>query len=168
MDEVKNEKTLLCLVQSAFHARGIIGVDGRDEVGKTTLANTLATATRGSILSLDDFIVKNQGNYVSALQKTELKTALGIQQRPVIVEGVCLLAALATVSVKPDLLIYIKRLRFGWYWHDEEILDTEENVDTLIRRHSPITPLKEEIIRYHFQHRLSHQADIIYLQTAIK
>lgn len=170
MHEVRNEEELLCLLQSSFQTalRGIIGVDGKDGVGKTTLANTVATATGGSVISLDRFIIENQGNYVSSLKKTDLRDSLRAQQRRVIVEGVCLLAALNTVSTKPDLLIYIKRLQLGWYWHDEEILDTEQHVDTLIQRHSPITPRKEEIIRYHCLYRPSRQAAIVYLQTAIK
>ncbi len=102
MHEVRNEEELLCLLQSSFQTalRGIIGVDGRDGVGKTTLANAVATATGGSVISLDHFIIKNQGNYVSTLQKTDLRAALGVQQRPVIVAGVCLLATLDRVYDK--------------------------------------------------------------------
>lgn len=170
MHEVPNEEVLLSLLQSAFQTalRGIIGIDGRDGVGKTTLAHALATATGGTVVSLDNFLRKTEEDYVSQLTQTDLRVALSVHQRPIIIEGVCLLAALESVREKPNLLIYVKRLMFGWYWHDEEILNTQENVDILIERLSPITPLKEEIIRYHSQYKPLRQADIVYGQVAIK
>ena len=168
MREVQNKDELACLLQTSFPRglSGVIGIDGKDGVGKTCLANSIQKQIGGTVISLDPFVAKNYSTFIPHLNKADLKTALDVKGRPLIVEGICLLAALAAVSTKPDLLIYVK-LVLKWYWLDEDVCDSEEEVNALIQRLSPVTPLtprKQEIIRYHCEYRPSSRADITYLQ----
>ena len=73
---------------------GIIGVDGWTGVGKTTLAEALATIVGGSCYDLDRALTHDQKQYVSALRFPELAEALAQSQRPLCVSGLCLLEAL--------------------------------------------------------------------------
>lgn len=166
----------------------IIAVDGNDGVGKTTLALALQKAVGGTVVPLDEFVMENHGGYVPCLRTSEFQVALDQAVRPAIVEGVCVLAALERVSHQPDVLIYVKRVDGDGYWHDEETCDLSEPVDELISRlaqevaaidrfdaeqsgESPpeedtpgLTPLREEIIRYHAHYRPSRRADIVFLR----
>jgi hypothetical protein len=189
MHEIRQVHEILGLLASSYPnaLSGVIGIDGTDGVGKTTLANAVRQAAGGLVVSLDEFILKNQGSYVSCLKHADLKTALDAHDRPIIVEGVCLLAALDAMSTELDLLIYIKRVtHYGQY--DEETCDPEEDEEELIRRHaalatvfanlddqgsgdlvtdplpSGLTALREEIIRYHCKYRPSQRAQIVFLR----
>jgi replication-associated recombination protein RarA len=84
----------------------VIAIDGYSGVGKTTLAQSVADALGARCLSLDNFIEPLQQVFVDALDSASLSRAL--RARPVIIEGVCMLAALDRVSLKPSLLIYVK------------------------------------------------------------
>ena len=178
------------LLSSAYGGAGVIGIDGTDGVGKTTLANELGRAIGVPIVSLDDFIVKNQGSYVPHLQISDLREALASAGRPVIVDGVCLLAALERLSLQADVLVYVKRVADWGHWYDEDACDPEEDEETLIARLSReaadfarldaqlssepvpaegetgLTALREEIIRYHCQYRPSRRAQISFLRAA--
>lgn len=169
---------------------GTIAIDGNDGVGKTTLALALQTAIGGTVVSIDEFVVENRGGYVPYLRSSEIKAALDQGMRPAIVEGVCVLAALECVSHQPDVLIYVERVDGDGYWHDEDTCDPSEPVDGLITRlaqevaaidwfdveqagepppkeNNPgLTPLREEVIRYHARYRPSRRADIVFLRGA--
>lgn len=97
LDELANATRVL--------PHGLIGIDGYHATGKTTLARSLSAALGVPVVHLDTFLHPHQGSFVRSIRLPELSAAL--RQRPVIVEGVCLLAALSLAGVKPDLLIYI-------------------------------------------------------------
>jgi hypothetical protein len=86
--------------------RGLIGIDGYHGAGKSFLASSLSEALDVPCVHVDEFVDPSWGRYVKSLQVHEFSTAL--QPRPIIVEGVCLLADLDLVGLKPDLLIYIE------------------------------------------------------------
>ncbi len=97
------------------------------------------------------------------------------------------MAALERVSQAPDVLIYVKRLGSYGYWHDNDTCDPTEPVEELIARLArevaslprfdaeesgdaisedemlSLTPLLEEIIRYHARYRPSRRADITFV-----
>jgi hypothetical protein len=85
--------------------REIIGIDGYYGAGKTTLADALSAAIGIRNAHLDDYLHRHQGSYVSSLRFPDLSVAL--RNLPVIVEGLCLLAVLDQLGMKPDLLIYV-------------------------------------------------------------
>lgn len=189
--ETMHEATTTDQIVSLLRCRcaalsGVIGIDGTDGVGKTTLATRIQGTTGGTVVSLDDFVLKNRGGYVPNLQLADFRAALAAHERPVIVEGVYLLAALGAASVGLDVLIYIKRVSDYGYWHDQDTCDPHEPEDELIERLSceaavfvkrdaqlskgpksehnevGLTPLREEIIRYHCKYRPSRRAQIVF------
>lgn len=78
MYETRRATEIVSLLKSFYPEAllGIIGVDGTDGVGKATLANTLREVAGGSVLSLDELVVKNRGRYIPNLRHRELKTTL--------------------------------------------------------------------------------------------
>jgi hypothetical protein len=174
MHEIESASALSALISSSYPdaQSGVIAIDGIDGVGKTTLAKNLQAFIGGTLVSLDTF----------------LAAALASSTRPTIVEGVCLCAAMEAVSVEPDLLVYVKCVAEDGYWHDEDTCDPKEGEDALICRLSRdakrfaeldarlsgepvsgngaygLSPLVEEIIRYHCKYRPSRRAQIVYLR----
>ena len=135
-------------------------------------------------------VTAGRETYVPNLRTGELASVISSAGRPVIVEGVCLLAALEAVSIEADVLIYVKRVGAHGYWDDQDTCDPEEDEEALISRLSQETaafaklispqlaeesaaeegvglaPLREEIIRYHCKHRPSRKAQIALLSAA--
>lgn len=190
MHETSNPDEIAEWLRNSYtHAlSGTIAIDGTDGVGKTTLAVVLQNTLGGTLVSLDDFVLENHGGYVPYLKTVELKAALETINRPIIVEGVCVLSALERVSHERNALIYVKRLVSYGYWLDEDVCDPTEPVEELIARRAEevgsfarldaelsaeplpedekprLTALREEIIRYHARYRPSRYADIIFLK----
>ena len=190
MHETSNPDEIAELLRTSYtHAlSGTIAIDGTDGVGKTTLAVALQNSLGGTLVSLDDFVLEKHGGYVPYLKTVELKAVLETINRPIIVEGVCVLSALERVFHERNVLIYVKRLASYGYWHDEDVCDPTEPVEELIARRAEevgsfarldaelsgeplpedkkprLTPLREEIIRYHARYRPSRYADIIFLK----
>ena len=152
------------------------------------MATDLQAAVGGTVVSLDDFVSKNRGGYVPHLKTDKLVAVSTKAHRPLIVEGVCVLAVLQRVQLEPDLLVYVKRVDEDGYWYDESICDPSELVDDLVARLAwevaevdrfarersgegsraestpKLTPLREEVIRYHATHRPSHKASIAFMR----
>ena len=181
--EVNSPQALVARLRSSFPAAATIGVDGIHGSGKTTIARHLYGALGGTLLSLDDFIHKNQGTFLPHLKRGELGNAIEAASQPLVLEGICMLAALEAVQVSPDLLIYVKRLdRYG-EWEDEETCDVTIPPDEIIQREaararpflealgelppaegeSGLDPLREEVIRYHCSYHPTRRAQIVYL-----
>jgi|WetSurMetagenome_2_1015567.scaffolds.fasta_scaffold212772_1 hypothetical protein len=166
--------------------RTVIAIDGVDGAGKSCLARGLREKIGGSLLALDDFLDSDRGTYVPSLRLAEIGDSIEQSLDPLIIEGVCLLAVLQLVGVKPTQHVYVKRIRPGGAWMDEEECDPEEPVDELIERlgsgakalsallgsavephtASGLTGAREEIIRYHADTRPSRRADVVFLRMA--
>jgi hypothetical protein len=190
MHEVNTVRELVELLSSSYATAVLIGIDGTDGAGKTTLAKELGQSMGATVVSLDDFVPKDSGSYVPHLRTDDLRETLCSAGRPVIVEGVCLLAALEALSLGPDLLIYVKRISDDGYWYDHDVCDPQEDEETLIARLSQqadafakvaaqlsgepdpeggdlgLTPRHEEIVRYHCKYRPSRKAQIAFLRAA--
>lgn len=190
MHEISNASQAAALLSSYYGGVVVVGVDGRDGVGKTTLARELGESIGATVISLDDFVPEKLGAYVPNLRSNDLASSISSASRPVIVEGVCLLAALEAVSVDADVLIYVKHVAENGYWYDHGTCDPEENEEALISRLSHeadswaeldahlsgesepeegdfgLTPLREEIVRYHCKYRPSVKAQITFLRQS--
>ena len=165
-----------CLRESSYRW---VGVDGVDGCGKTTLAKALAQQLDVPLISLDDFLDKNQGGYLNHLRYKELKRALDAKSQ-CIVEGVCLLQVMEIANVKVDALVYVKRMQHG-IWADERECDVVEDVEIFLKAErelveafassetdptNPALPhLAEELIRYHASYRPFDQATFWYCRN---
>lgn len=163
----------------------IIGIDGKDGSGKSRLAKELAEKLPAKLIELDSFMEKNRGRYVSALKTEEIQGAIIQASGIVIIEGVCLLAALKLVGIKLNTLVYVKRIHHG-LWMDEDICQIEGSVEeTIIKQEADLlivleweaanedkppplqedaklSSLTEEIIRYHAEYSPPQGAQYIY------
>lgn len=126
---------------------GIFAIDGHHGVGKSTVAQQIATLLRIRVIHVDDFLVPGQGGFVDFIRYSELSTAL--RTRPVVVEGVCLLAVAERLGIAPDVHIYVEG----------------RSPDP----HTPrgTGPLAAEVVAYHQEFRPSDTADILYVARQI-
>jgi hypothetical protein len=162
-----------------------IGIDGKDGVGKTKLAREISELIGAKVISLDDYIEGQQNNYVPSLKTNELTKAIEGVAGFIVLEGVCLLAAVEQLGISIDEHVYMKRIRHG-LWVDEDVCCLEGAVDDVITREEKslfvfmeweastcgnepptekdvkLSGLTEEIIRYHAKYLPSQVADILY------
>jgi hypothetical protein len=83
----------------------IIVIDGYPGTGKSTIALIISKLLDVSLISIDSFLTQNQGTYVPSIQYELLKKAL--QNKPLIIEGICSLEVLSRINENYDILIYI-------------------------------------------------------------
>lgn len=92
----------------------LIGIDGRDGAGKSALASWLAWQLEMPAIHLDMFMVVKPEGGLAGWRDDDLARAIDSrlkahEPRPVIVEGVLLLDALARIGRKPNYLVYVWR-----------------------------------------------------------
>ena len=163
----------------------LIGIDGKDGIGKSTLAKELSRLINAKLISLDDFLVRNQDKYVDSLKIGEITDAIKSTTGIVIIEGVCLLAAVDRIDAKLNDLIYVKRTRHG-IWVDEDTCGSTKTADEVIADEErelaafleweagqegkdlptntdiKLSALREEIIRYHAKYKPSERASVVF------
>jgi hypothetical protein len=92
----------------------LIGVDGADGAGKSSFASWIAWQFGMPSLHLDLYLVR--GSSPIAWYSDDLLRAIQSRldmRRPLIVEGVMLLDALANVGCSPDVLIFVINRAFA-------------------------------------------------------
>ena len=160
----------------------VVGVDGVQGVGKSTLARRLANECGLCLVSLDDFLNPDQNRYVDALRIGEAQSAcravLDAGAR-LVVEGLCLLEVLDRIGIRADILIYLRRCSPTGRWEDEQDFTwqgTEEDLvaritDRALRGRTLLAgrfgstttrppALKIEVARYHLRRRPHEHADL--------
>lgn len=167
----------------------VIGIDGIDGSGKTTLAQGLGEALGLPIVSIDFFLDKKKDSYLDHLGYSDLAKASSAVTGPFILEGICLLYVAEHIEVNITVLVYIKPVDDWDFWSEEEIYNTKEPVEDLIERLSQdadkiasllngiipsggsedidsrsLHPFREEVIRYHAKYRPARKADYVYLR----
>lgn len=162
----------------------LIGIDGMDGCGKSTLASSLSKELGCPHVNIDDHIDKNLGQYVNHVHYDGLQRQLDEAKWPIIIEGVCLLAVLEKMQLSLDTLIYVKRVSNYGSWRDEDDYEVSEDIDDFMNKKKEglqkfvwaeaciegkdvpddvkFPELAEEIIRYHYTYRPHEKADIIY------
>lgn len=110
----------------------LLGVDGVDGAGKSRLAIELAARLKARVVHLDDFLERDQGLYVAALRVRELWGTIEPESGPMIVEGVCLLAALERIGVRASRLVYVKRMSPAGSWADEACCEAPDGAEAVI------------------------------------
>jgi uridine kinase len=169
--------------------RVVIGFDGMNGVGKSTLARKLAPLLGATVISLDNHLNKNRGAYVPCIRCQEVTAALRASgKRVVIVDGICLRAVAERCGFAIDVHIYIKQVSKEsglCMWHDADLCLAETPVDVLKRNAREIRMaealmngedveqaekdigLREELIDYHAQWRPVEKADAIFTTTEV-
>ncbi len=113
-DITEQHQPLLTEVNKALGAwrSFLIGIDGRDHAGKSTIGRFLALHMGMPLIETDLFVLdKNQRKDQEKVEyrRKELKRVIDARlnkDRPVIVEGIFLLRTLEGLGLKPDYLIY--------------------------------------------------------------
>lgn len=106
----------------------LIGIDGVDGVGKTTLAFDLARRMAGIRVGLDCYVDQSRDSegYVGLLRIEDLARDVSALLRSfpcVVVDGVCLLEALSQAGLTPTKVIYVKKTSLQGIWHDGHHLE---------------------------------------------
>ena len=149
------------------------------------MTDYLKLILRATVISLDDFILPEKDAYVPALNIQSAREKIFSADRPLIVEGVCLLAAAECIDCKLSQFVYVKRMRPGNTWRNkivdelpndvEEFIAAEEEElrtfaqieneieggDTLDLKAVKLSGLAMELIRYHARFRPVENADYI-------
>ena len=163
----------------------IVGIDGVDGSGKSTLAEVLSQELDYIHLNVDDYLEENRGHFVKCVKYEAVQSQVDQAKKPVIIEGVCLLAVFQRLQRKPDMFIYVKRVSDDDRWRDKDDCDVTENIDKFMEKKKgdlqkflwaeasiegrdfnakdhEFPSLDEEIIRYHHKFKPHKKADIIY------
>ena len=129
------------------HRNGLIGLDGYQGAGKSTVAKEVSELLGLPLIHLDDFLEPGRGGYLDFVRYPEVATAL--LPRPLIVEGVCLLAVMQRLEIKADCHVYI--------------------ASPVPDRRTPRGrgPVASEVAQYHREFRPADVADILYLPTSL-
>jgi len=133
--------------------RRLIAIDGVGASGKSTLGAQLAVAIDDAVhVDLDRFRKTTEGKFFDTLRLDAVKAALEDDPRTVITTGICMLRVLDAVKLRPDVLIYVKRMR-PWGWSDEAEVEGDDDVEE--------GPYQVEVRHYHRTYRPHDRAEII-------
>lgn len=160
---VRDVAGLIQVLTGALHALRLVAIDGVPGAGKSTLRRNLAGPLSASELELDNFLIRNQKEFVAAVRTDDLASALASSRALVIVSGACVLKVLASLQLKPDVLIYVKRMAV-WGWADEEAVSGSqiEELAGIQNTSSDALALHLEVRRYHREFRPHDVADIVF------
>jgi 2-phosphoglycerate kinase len=152
----------------------LLGIDGEQRVGKTTLADDLASKLGAAVLHCDDFVENGRLAYPNALALQKLSAAvtkLRASGTSVIIEGVMLRLVLDAMQLQPNSVVYVRHVHpDGTLAHahlfDSEKLQTAIEEDTKFdatffpnRKYSS---LAREIFDYHQQRRPADVSDHVF------
>lgn len=122
----------------------IVGIDGLDDSGKTTLAEFLGEKLKMRIFSLDNYLKQNKdkSNYTDDFDYIKLKQNVDSVRgkEPFIIEGNRLLQILNKIGLDINLLIYVKRVQrikdncYSYIWRDEDDCNFNESLEEKINK----------------------------------
>jgi hypothetical protein len=112
--------------------RPLLGIDGMDGVGKTTLAKRLKDPLYANLVSLDEDLDRNKGAFARHIRCGDLNAILANCRRWFIVEGICLLDVAARCGFACGIHLYVRRVsQSSGIWHDEDVALTLVSVEDL-------------------------------------
>lgn len=187
MREFTHVSQLACALRRILprDRRILIGVDGMDGSGKTSLAFGLAERMPAKVVSLDDFLNRNRGSYVKHLRRRQSRQTILAHHGIVIVEGVCLRLALRLLRLRAFRHIYVKALSQDRLWSDERECELQEPVENFLENEredlrvmadflafssagkpdpASMCAFREEVIRYHASEVPSRHAHFVFLR----
>lgn len=166
-------------------AARLIGVDGLDGVGKSTIARSLARCCARGIVEVDSYLRRNEDRYLAALDLIRLEGDVRAEEK-LIVEGCLLHAVMAKVGLNPDFCIYVVKTSQMRGHSEMESVDEHEllfgsksaaeiiaHEEDQLRRWAEVAPefidatsanlsgLTKELIAYHRDFSPHRRADLI-------
>jgi hypothetical protein len=146
----------------ALENRGaaIIGVDGYLGVGKTTVATRLSKQTGYSCVHLDDYLVPHKGGFVENLYLPALKTVIG--ERPIIIEGLCLLEVLERLQINADFLVYVTGISASRKDLDKKVFD---ETDRYLQAYQPTKRAEVIFNMDKYNSNSSNEIDLAYIKA---
>jgi len=159
----------------------IIGIDGCDGVGKTTLGRNIAKLLKMKHLDLDAYIIEKSDNFLNNICDKRLKADIeSLKKESLIISGICLLEILERNQINPDILIYVKKYdNSGMLWRDEDDCtiqgDPYELLENRVRNYNKIMGkeggfdpkdyrYEADKILYHQKYKPHEKADIIFMR----
>ena len=158
----------------------LVTIDGFDGTGKSALAKALGKIIGAEIISLDDFLEKQQGHFLTAVKYGALNQIVlsALEKgKPVILEGCLVQAVIKRLKLESSFRAYIMKTSQMFSvpeheWADErEILYDEISTNELITKleeqakkfdhSSKMSGLTKELIHYHRDYRPHDIADVI-------
>lgn len=182
--EEKSEPSEILEILKKNHYR-LIAIDGVDGSGKSSLSKNISEELGYCHINLDEYLENNRGNFVKYIKYEVLENKIQSIKKAIIIEGVCVLAVLKNLGMRPDYLIYIKRISEFDFWKDDHLCDVKVDIDAFIENenlelqkfsevmsniegeefnpeNSKIPKLREEIIRYHYEFKPHKHANLVY------
>lgn len=142
----------------------VIGIDGSTGSGKTILSYCLGCELLTNVINLDIFLNTKQGSFIDQIRYDDLSGIIKDKissGKSIIVEGICLLKVLSKITVKQDILIYVKLIsRNTGIWCEESDLSGNGEIDCCLEAR-----LRNEIIEYHNEFNPLNAANYLFLRT---
>jgi hypothetical protein len=153
--------------------RMLVAVDGLTGSGKSTLSRELTASVPAAHVSVDSYVVCDQGTYVAHVRIPELTERVHRELEygnVVLLDSVCCAAVLQRLALQADFRIYVTRLDGRGEWSDGEPFTSGLTEEDAIEREEALvagfgvalTELRREILRYHFAFRPWERADVRY------
>ena len=150
----------------------LISVDGLGGTGKTTIARKIAEDCRGKLLSVDNYLIPNQGSYLPHIRYDDLKRDIEAVRHsidiPIVVEGLCVRGVLKRLGELPDVCIYVRRVDGSGNWTDEHYFSEDNDLDEVFELFDRLETLPgigdqdRETARYHIEEKPISTADFVY------
>ncbi|AOI94088.1 hypothetical protein WS58_16440 [Burkholderia pseudomultivorans] len=148
---------------------GLIAIDGCPLAGKSTARVQLCERLGAIGLELDNFVVRDQREYVKALRTDDVSRALQdalSRTGRVLLDGVCMREILALLGFAARLHVYVQPISPYGIPSNLETLDAEDGKPLDPTVATFFNELDHEVFRYHAAYRPFKQADVIYYRTA--
>jgi uridine kinase len=148
----------------------VIGIDGMDGAGKSSLAHDLGARLGAKVVSVDDFWVDRELPYVAHIACQKLEEEM-LSSSVAIVEGVCLRAVAERCGIAIDFHVYVRVLSHPFrFWHDQEVCLSEFPVEELKRQAQGLRDvvgagelrLEGDLIDYHAENHPVRGADVVF------
>jgi hypothetical protein len=139
----------------------LISVDGFSGAGKDMVSSYLNEILSIPVIYIDDFFPRDKKKLESFnFEKFAQAIAKLKQNSSVIVNGIMVQDVLARVNIKPDVLLYVKRVNQYGLWSDGFKLDKfirldDDSVD------SNYDLFQDQLVQYHLRVHPHERADII-------
>jgi hypothetical protein len=174
--QIQSQEALILELRNSLgsHKSWLLGVDGEQRVGKTTLSGRLAAELQATKLSGDDFVRQGRLHYPEALGLSELSNAIAnlrATNKPVILESVMLQLILDSIGIKPDLTVYVRHSAFdGKFTHShlfdpallKAAIEEDKAINECFFQDRKTPTLTSEILAYHQVYLPNENSDYVF------